>query len=88
MDSAITELETTLLDQIEKLNQDDVCNASKDELNSLIERSKAMSDLTKNYVELQKVKIDSKRVTIEAVKLACGDGNGYMYEKVLGIEDK
>ena len=79
------ELEATLLDQIEKLNQDDIMD-KPEEADRLIARSKAMSDLTDNIIEIQKVKIDAQRVKIEAVKVvqdACGLG----YENYLGIED-
>ena len=80
----IEELEATLLDQIEKLNQDDIMD-KPEEADRLIARSKAMSDLTDNIIEIQKVKIDAQRVKIEAVKIvqdACGLG----YENYLGIE--
>ena len=80
----IDELESTLLDQIEKLNQDDVMTAPE-EADRLIARSKAMSDLTDNIIEIQKVKIDAQRVRIEAVKVA-QDACGLGYENYLGIE--
>ena len=80
----IDELETTLLDQIEKLNQDDVMT-TPEEVDRLIARSKAMSDLTGNIIEIQKVKIDAQRVKIEAVKVA-QDACGLGYENYLGIE--
>ena len=79
----IDELESTLLDQIEKLNQDDVMTAPE-EADRLIARSKAMSDLTDNIIEIQKVKIDAQRVKIEAVKVA-QDAFGLGYENYLGI---
>ena len=80
----IDERESTLLDQIEKLNQDDVMT-SPEEADRLIARSKAMSDLTDNIIEIQKVKIDAQRVRIEAVKVA-QDACGLGYENYLGIE--
>ena len=80
----IDELESTLLDQIEKLNQDDVMT-TPEEADRLIARSKAMSDLTDNIIEIQKVKIDAQRVRIEAVKVA-QDACGLGYENYLGIE--
>lgn len=80
----IDELEATLLDQIEKLNQDDVMTNSE-EADRLIARSKVMSDLTGNIIEIQKVKIDAQRVKIEAVKVA-QDACGLGYENYLGIE--
>lgn len=80
----IDELEATLLDQIEKLNQDDIMD-KPEEADRLIARSKAMSDLTGNIIEIQKVKIDAQRVKIEAVKVA-QDACGLGYENYLGIE--
>ena len=65
----IEELENTLLDQIEKLNQDDVM-ASPEEADRLIARSKAMSELTNSYIDIQRTKIEAQRVKIEAVKVA------------------
>ena len=80
----IEELEKTLLDQIEKLNQDDVMVSDKDN-EQLIARSKAMSELTNSYIEIQKTKIDAQRVKIDAVKVAM-DSCGLGYENYLGIE--
>lgn len=80
----IEELEATLLDQIEKLNQDDIMD-KPEEADRLIARSKAMSDLTDNIIEIQKVKIDAQRVKIEAVKIV-QDSCGLGYENYLGIE--
>lgn len=80
----IEELENVLLDQIEKLNQDDVMDKS-DEADRLIARSKAMSELTNSYIDIQRTKIDAQRVKIEAVKVA-QDSCGLGYENYLGIE--
>lgn len=80
----IEELENTLLDQIEKLNQDDILKAPE-ECDRLIARSKAMSELTDSIIDIQRVKIDAQRVKIEAVKVA-QDACGLGYENYLGIE--
>lgn len=80
----IEELENTLLDQIEKLNQDDVL-INPEEADRLIARSKAMSELTDSLIDIQRVKIDAQRVKIEAVKVA-QDACGLGYENYLGIE--
>ena len=80
----IEELEATLLDQIEKLNQDDIMD-KPEEADRLIARSKAMSELTDSIIDIQRVKIDAQRVKIEAVKVAM-DSCGLGYENYLGIE--
>lgn len=48
----IKELEATLLDQIEKLNDDSI---AEDEAScrALIDRSNAMSDLTNSYIGIE-----------------------------------
>ena len=79
------ELEKVLLDQIEKLNQDDVM-ANPDESKALIERSRAMSDLTSAYVDIQRNRLEERRLTIEAVRLASNEGLGLRFERALGIE--
>lgn len=84
--NVIEELEGVLLDQIEKLNQDDVM-ANPEEGKALIDRSKAMSDLTNSYIDIQRTKLDAQRVKIEAVKLASSSAYGLKYDKYLGIED-
>ena len=60
----------------------------------LIDRSRAMSDLIGNYIEIQKTKIDSQRLNIEAqkvkvdtVRLLSENGSITAYEKYLGIEE-
>mgnify|MGYP007101837787 CR=1 FL=1 len=79
----IQELENLLLDQIEKLNQDDVLN-KPDELQGLLDRSKAITELTDSLLDVQRLKIDTQRVKIEAVKVA-KDQQGLGYDKYLGI---
>ena len=83
----ISELEKVILDQIEKLNQDDVC-ATEDESRQLIERSKAISDLTNAFMKIQDTKLDEQRLKIEAVKVVSDKAFGLKFENYLGIEDK
>ena len=73
----IKELEDVLLNQIEMLNDESILT-DKETAMLQIEKSKAISDLTKNYTEIQKTKLD-------IVKVASHDGSGY-YDKYLGIE--
>jgi len=84
--TSIEELESVLLDQIEKLNQDDLMS-NTDETKCLIDRSKAISDLTNSYIDIQRTKLDAQRVKIEAVRVATHEGYGLKYDKFLGIEN-
>lgn len=70
------ELENTLLDQIEKLNDDSLAE-DKENAQIMIEKSKAMSDLAGRINDLNRLKLD---VYKEA------NANGGVYEKMLGIE--
>jgi hypothetical protein len=74
----IKELERTLIDQIEKLNDDSI---AEDEAacRAMIERSNAMSGLANAYIGVQRLKLD-------VVKQL--NNNGGLYEEYLGIEDK
>ena len=81
----IQELENLLLDQIEKLNQDDVLN-KPDELQGLLDRSRAITELTGSLLDIQRTKIDAQRVRIEVVRVA-KDQQGLGYEKYLGIQN-
>lgn len=71
----IQELENCLLDQIEKLNDDSLAS-DVDAAKAVIEKSKAMSDLTNSYIGLQRMKLD-------VVKHL--SANGGLYEDYLGI---
>ncbi len=51
----IKELEETLLDQIEKLNDDSILE-DEEKSEQLVKRSKAISDLTNSFVELNRMK--------------------------------
>lgn len=73
----IKELEETLLDQIEKLNDDSIAE-SEAACRAMVERSNAMSGLTNAFIGIQKMKLD-------VVKQL--DKNGGLYEEYLGIED-
>lgn len=72
----IDELEKTLLDQIEKLNDDSLAE-DFDNARIMIEKSKVMSDLAGRVTELNRLKFDFYK---EA------NSNGGIYEKFLGIE--
>jgi hypothetical protein len=74
----LDELENTLLDQIEKLNDDSLAD-DPDKARLMIEKSKVMSDLAGRVTEMNRLKLD---VYKEA------NQNGGIYEKFLGIESK
>lgn len=74
--SKVTELENVLLDQIEKLNDDSIME-EPEKAKILIDRSRAISDLSKNLVDLQQLKLNVVK-TVER--------NGGAYNKYLGIE--
>ena len=67
MTNQIEELENVIIAQIGALNDNSVM--AKEESTELIERSKAISDLAGNYIDIQKTKIDTQRLKIEAVKV-------------------
>ena len=70
------ELEKVLLDQIEKLNQDDLM-ADPESAKTLIDKSHAMSELAGQYITMQNTKL--------AIVKELNNG-GTIYEKFLGIE--
>ena len=72
------ELEVTILDQIEKLNDDSIAE-DMDKTKMLIDRSKAISELSENYTDIQRLKLDIVKEL---------NNNGGLYESYLGIEDK
>ena len=74
----VQELEDTILDQIEKLNQDDILD-EPEKAKVLIDRSNAMASLAKTYIEVNRMKLD---VVKELNK------GGTLYESYLGIESK
>ena len=74
----LDELENTLLDQIEKLNDDSLAD-DPEKAQMMIEKSKAMSDLAGRVNEMNRLKLDIYK---EA------NANGGIYEKLLGIEQK
>ena len=71
----ILELENVILDQIEKLNDDSLMD-DKDSAKLLIEKSKAISELTDSFIGINRMKLD---VVKEMNK------NGGLYEEFLGI---
>ena len=60
----ILELENVLLDQIEKINDDSV-SCSEEECVRLINRSKAISDLADNVIQLNRLKLDIVKASEE-----------------------
>lgn len=74
----LQELENVLLDQIEKLNQDDIAS-DKEAAQVLIERSQAMSTLANSYISIHRLKLDVVKEL---------NNSGGFYEDYLGIEDK
>ena len=74
----LQELENVLLDQIEKLNQDDIAS-DKEAAQVLIERSQAMSNLANSYISINRLKLDVVKEL---------NNSGGLYENYLGIEDK
>ena len=77
MKSRIKELEDTILDQIEKLNDDSIAD-DPEAIQRMIDRSKAMAQLTDSFVSINRMKLD---VVKELNK------NGSLYENYLGISD-
>ena len=74
----LDELENTLLDQIEKLNDDSLAD-DLEKAQMMIEKTKVMSDLAGRVTELNRLKLDVYREANE---------NGGIYEKFLGIKSK
>lgn len=70
------ELENVLLNQIEMLNDESILT-DKESATIAIEKSKAISDLTGNFTELQKMKLD----IVKTVMKERG-----VYDKYLGLE--
>lgn len=91
------QLENSLIDQIQKLNDDSVMSENSDEVKVVIEKSKAISDLSNSFIDLQRIKNDlqrikndEKRIKIEAVKVmhevSTGMKEDNNIKKYLGIE--
>lgn len=76
----IKELERTLIDQIEKLNDDSIAE-DENACRAMIERSNAMSGLANAYIGVQRLKLD-------VVKHLDQNGRIPAYEKYLGIEEE
>lgn len=73
----LNELEQVLLDQIEKLNDDSILE-SEDATRVLVERSKAISALSANVMNLNRLKLDIVKAS---------EDSGDVYRQYLGIED-
>lgn len=79
MSNRIQELENVLLDQIEKLSDDSLFE-NKETANVVLEKSKAISSLSSNFVELQQLKLN----IVKTVSNSKSDS----FNSFLGIEEK
>ncbi|MGI0530616.1 hypothetical protein IZU27_02615 [Treponema socranskii] len=77
MNSRIKELEDTILDQIEKLNDDSLAGDAE-ETQRMIDRSKSIAELTNAYVNVNRMKLDVVKEL---------NRSGTLYEGYLGIND-
>lgn len=77
MKNRIKELEETILNQIEALN-DDSLSDDAEKAQRMIDRSKAISELTNSFVGVQRMKLDVVKEL---------NRNGGAYEEYLGIDD-
>lgn len=73
----LSEMEKTLLDQIEKLNDDSIAS-DPEQARVMIEKSKAIGDLAGRVTEINRLKLDVIKEANE---------NGGIYEKFLGITE-
>ena len=90
MSSTIEELENTILSQIEALGDNDLLSDPED-AKQLIDRSRAMAELTNSYIEIQKTRLEGQKVKVDAVRAmhAVTTGNKSEDDKIqrfLGIE--
>ena len=90
MSNTIEELENTILSQIEALGDNDLLSDPED-AKQLIDRSRAMAELTNSYIEIQKTRLEGQKVKVDAVRVmhAVTTGNRIEDDKVqrfLGIE--
>lgn len=73
------ELERTLLDQIEKLNDEPIDgDADREKAEIMVAKSRAISDLTDRYVALNRLKLD---IAVKA------EENGVVYRQMLETGD-
>lgn len=72
----LKELENVLLDQIEKLNDDSIAEEEED-TKMLVDRSRAISELADNVLQLNRLKVDVVKIS--------ENSNG-AYNKYLGVE--
>lgn len=73
---SLAELENVLLDQIEKLSDDSI-GEDKEETRLMVERSKAISELSTNVVAINNLKLSFVKEL---------NKNGNLYAGVLGID--
>lgn len=79
LSNKIQELENVLLDQIEKLSDDSLFE-NKETANIVLEKSKAISSLSSNFVDLQQLKLN----IVKTVSNSRNDS----FNSFLGIEEK
>lgn len=82
--TSIDELTRTLLDQVEKLNDDTICE-DMEKAKVLVDRSRAMGELSSRIIDIERQKTDEQRLKLDIVKTL--SENGGIYEKYLGIPD-
>lgn len=75
MATAAKELESVILDQIEKLNDDSIAD-DVEKANMLVERSKAIKELADSFVGINRMKLDIVKEL---------NHGGTLYEGYLGI---
>jgi len=76
MNGIFLEVEKTLIDQIEKLNDDSLFE-DPEAAKQVVERSKAISSLANNYMQMQEFKLNLVKTC---------ESTGPIYNGVLGIE--
>lgn len=74
--SRVKELENVLLNQIEKLNDDSIFD-TEEKAKLMFEKSRAISDLSRNFTDIQRIKL-------EVVQYA--ENNKTLYTNYLGID--
>lgn len=65
----IEELENVLLDQIEKLN-DDSLMSDPEQARIVVDKSRAISELSKNYSDIQRLKLEVVRTAMKDMSYA------------------
>lgn len=77
----IEELEIMLLSQIQKIDE-----ASDNESEAVIGKSRAMCDLAGKFTDIQNLKLSIQRTKLDTARFLTENGGGF--NTYLGIEDK